>query len=45
MANALSVVKAAYDAFGRGDIAAILDLVADNGSRRHPLHGTAQHQG
>ncbi|MFS8977569.1 nuclear transport factor 2 family protein [Cupriavidus necator] len=31
MANALSVVKAAYEAFGRGDIAAILDLVADNG--------------
>lgn len=29
MATALSVVKAAYDAFGRGDVAAILDLVAD----------------
>lgn len=29
MANALSVVKAAYDAFGRGDVPAILDLVAD----------------
>ncbi|RWA56276.1 hypothetical protein AU476_03965 [Cupriavidus sp. UYMSc13B] len=30
MASALSVVKAAYDAFGGGDVAAILDLVADN---------------
>lgn len=30
MANALSIVKAAYDAFGRGDISAILDLVADS---------------
>ncbi|WP_316149678.1 nuclear transport factor 2 family protein [Cupriavidus sp. BIC8F] len=30
MATALSVVKAAYDAFGRGDVAAILDLVADD---------------
>jgi ketosteroid isomerase-like protein len=29
MASALSIVKAAYDAFGRGDVAAILDLVAD----------------
>ncbi|MBP0620854.1 nuclear transport factor 2 family protein [Cupriavidus consociatus] len=29
MADSLSVVKAAYDAFGRGDVAAILDLVAE----------------
>lgn len=29
MASALSAIKAAYDAFGRGDISAILDLVAD----------------
>ncbi|CAG2156830.1 hypothetical protein LMG31506_05827 [Cupriavidus yeoncheonensis] len=29
MTNSLSVVKAAYDAFGRGDVPAILDLLAD----------------
>ena len=29
MANSLSIVKAAYDAFGRGDVPAILDLIAD----------------
>lgn len=29
MASSLSIVKAAYEAFGRGDIPAILDLVAD----------------
>ncbi|SOY47382.1 hypothetical protein CBM2589_B180136 [Cupriavidus taiwanensis] len=29
MASALSVVKAAYDAFGRGDVAAILALVTE----------------
>lgn len=28
--NATTVVKQAYDAFGRGDIQAILDLVADD---------------
>jgi ketosteroid isomerase-like protein len=31
MANSLSVVKAAYDAFARGDVPALLDLVAEKG--------------
>ena len=45
MADALTTVQAAYAAFGRGDIPAVLDAMADDvewitPQRNHPMGGT-----